>query len=99
MRRLVIALVVAVMVAVTCSPAFGATSDYDLAKAWMNKHCKGGHIEKVNTTAKGGYKGKVNGTKYTVRYPKKVKKGKKVRVYMVVKHGDVEAMVCLGKVK
>lgn len=61
------------------------------------EHCKGGHIETVNTTAQGGYKGKAG--KYTVKYPKKVKKGKKVKVYMVVKGGDVKAMICLGKVK
>lgn len=90
-------LVLVMMVSTTC--AASAASDYDLAKDWMNKHAKGGHIEKVNTTAKGGYKGKVNGTKYTVRYPKKVKKGKKVTVYMVEKKGDVKAMICLGKVK
>ena len=74
-----------------------ATSDKDIATTWMHKHCKGGHVEVVNTTALGGYKGKAG--KYTVRYPKKVAKGKKVKVYMVVKKGDVKAMVCCGKVK
>ena len=97
MRRLIIALAI-ILTMVT--PSFASSqSDYDLAKAWANKHCKGATIEKVNTTAKGGYKGKVNGTKYTVKYPKKVKKGTKVKVYFVEKKGDIKAMVCLGKVK
>ena len=74
-----------------------AASDYDLAKTWADKHCKGATIQKVNTISQGGHKGKAG--KYTVRYPKKVKKGKKVKVYMVVKKGDVKAMVCCGKVK
>lgn len=74
-----------------------AASDYDLAKTWADKHCKGATIQKVNTISQGGYKGKSG--KYTVRYPKKVAKGKKVKVYMVVKKGDVKAMVCLGSVK
>ena len=74
-----------------------ATSDKDMAVEWMHKHCKSGHIETVNTISQGGYKGKAG--KYTVRYPKKVKKGKRVKVYMVVKKGDVKAMVCLGRVK
>lgn len=97
MRRLLIALVITLAM-ITPSYASGQ-SDYDLAKAWANKHCKGATIEKVNTTAKGGYKGTVAGTKYTVKYPKKVKKGTKVKVYFVEKKGDIKAMVCLGKVK
>ena len=99
MKRITALVITVLLLAGATSPAFGASSDYELAKAWANKHCKGATIEKVNTTAKGGYKGKVNGTKYTVRYPKKVKKGRKVAVYMVEKKGDVKAMVCLGKVK
>ena len=99
MKKVVVLIMVAVIfIASTCNVS-AATSDYDLAKAWANKHCKGATIEKVNTTAKGGYKGKVNGTRYTVKYPKKVAKGKKVKVYMVCKVDDVKAMVCLGKVK
>ena len=94
MKRLIIAMMMRVMV--SSAPVYAA-SDYDLAKDWQAKHCKGGHIEKVNTVAQGGYKGKAG--KYTVKYPKKVAKGKKVKVYMVVKKGDVKAMVCLGKVK
>ena len=76
-----------------------AKTDHDLAVAWAAKNCKGATIERVNTTSKGGKVGRVNGTKHTVKYPKKVKKGKKVAVYMVEKNGDVRAMVCLGKVK
>lgn len=87
-----------IMVMITSS-VNAATSDYDLAKEWMNKHCKGAHITKVVTVSKGGKKGQVKGAKWTVKYPKKVKKGKKVTVYMVEKNNDVKAMVCLGKVK
>ena len=97
MRRLLIALVITLAM---ITPSYASSqSDYDLAKAWANKHCKGATIEKVNTTAKGGYKGIVTGAKYTVKYPKKVKKGTKVKVYFVEKKGDIKAMVCLGKVK
>lgn len=96
MKKIITAAVITMMLAAsTCTASAG--TDYDLAKDWKAKHCKSGHIEKVNTTAQGGYKGKAG--KYTVKYPKKVKKGKKVKVYMVVKNGEVEAMICLGKVK
>ena len=96
MKKIITAAIITTMLAAsTCTAS--AASDYDLAKDWKAKHCKGGHIEKVTTTAQGGYKGKAG--KWTVRYPKKVKKGKKVKVYMVVKNGDVKAMICLGKVK
>lgn len=96
MKKIITAAVITMMLAAsTCTAS--AASDYDLAKDWQQKHCKGGHVEKVNTVSKGGYKGKAG--KYTVKYPKKVKKGKKVKVYMVVKNGEVEAMICLGKVK
>ena len=79
--------------------SYGATSDKQLAQNWVNNHGGGYTITKVITISKGGKKGKVKGTKYIVKYPKKVKKGKKVTVYMVEKNGDVCAMVCLGKVK
>lgn len=96
MKKIITAITITMMLAASTGTA-SAASDYDLAKDWKAKHCKSGHIEKVNTTAQGGYKGKAG--KYTVRYPKKVKKGKKVKVYMIVKGGDVKAMICLGKVK
>ena len=99
MKRITALVITIMLLAGASSPAFAGSSDYELAKQWTNKHCKGATIEKVNTTAKGGYKGKVNGTKYTVKYPKKVQKGKKVTVYMIEKKGDVRAMVCMGKVK
>lgn len=79
--------------------SYGGTSDKQLAQNWANNHGGGYTITKVITIAKGGTKGKVKGTNWTVKYPKKVKKGKKVAVYMVEKNGDVCAMVCLGKVK
>lgn len=97
MKKVLIAMMVAVMMAMSAAPAAAATNDYQLAKEWQQEHCKGGHVEKVNTVSKGGYKGKAG--KWSVKYPKKVKKGKKVTVYMVVKKGDIKAMVCLGKVK
>ena len=79
--------------------SYGATSDYQKAVNWVNSHGGGYTIEKVVTISKGGKVGKVKGTSYVVKYPKKVKKGKKVTCYMVEKNGDICAMVCLGKVK
>ena len=96
MKKIITAAIITMMLAASTGTA-SAASDYDLAKDWKAKNCKSGHIEKVNTTAQGGYKGKAG--RWYVRYPKKVKKGKKVKVYMVVKDGDVKAMICLGIVK
>lgn len=93
-------LIIAVMIFIGATgTACAGTSDYELAKQWADKNCKGATIEKVVTVSKGGTKGVVKGTKYTVKYPKKVKKGKKVTVYFVEKNGEIERMVCLGKVK
>ena len=94
-----IAVLMLVMILGTCDISHGATSDKQLAQNWASSHGGGYTIEKVVTVSKGGTKGQVKGTKWTVKYPKKVKKGKKVTVYMVEKNGDVKAMVCLGKVK
>lgn len=99
MKKLATIAISLVMMFASTSGAYADTSDKDLAKQWRDKHCPKAHIEKVVTVSKGGYKGKVKGTKWTVKYPKKVKKGKTVKVYMVVKNNDVKAMVCLGKVK
>ena len=62
------------------------------------------YIETLKTKSKGGTKGVVIGTNWCVKYPKKVKKGKKVTVYFVYNPynnacDDVVAMVCLGKIK
>jgi uncharacterized protein YcnI len=62
------------------------------------------YIEKVQTKSKGGYNGRTIKGNYSVKYPKKVKKGKKVTIYLVYNpnsnyNDDVVAMVCLGKVK
>lgn len=58
------------------------------------------YIERVKTKAISKSKGKVIGTRYTVKYPKKVKKGKKITVYMIYDENfEITAMVCLGKVK
>ena len=98
-KALIISLVVCIAMMFCSVTAFGGTSDKQLAQNWANSHGGGYTIEKVVTVSKGGTKGQVKGTKWTVKYPKKVKKGKKVTVYMVEKSGDVKAMVCLGKVK
>ena len=100
MKRRLATMIIAVMVALSgVSIASAGTSDKQLAENWANSHGGGYTITKVVTVSKGGTKGKVKGTKWIVRYPKKVKKGKKVTCYMVEKNGDVYAMVCLGKVK
>ena len=62
------------------------------------------YIEKVKTKAKGGYEGRTIKGNYSVKYPKKVKKGKKVTIYLIYNPNsnysdDVVAMVCLGKIK
>lgn len=95
-------------------------SDLSLAKSWAKSHYsepikvvsynkvptkrKGTvYIEKLNTKSNGGTKGVVIGGGH-VKYPKKVKKGQKVVVYLVWNPknnacDDVVAMVCLGKIK
>lgn len=98
MKKIIIAAIMFMLLAVVPVSA-GTKSDYQIAKDWATSHGGGYYIEKVITVSKGGYKGQVKGTKWTVKYPKKVKKGKKVSVYMIEKSGDVKAMVCLGKVK
>ena len=98
-KILVVIMMVVVAVVFSTGAASAKTSDLQLAKNWANNHGGGYTIEKVITVSKGGTKGNIKGTKWTVKYPKKVKKGKKVACYMIEKNGDVEAMVCLGKVK
>lgn len=59
------------------------------------------YIAKVKTISRGGKLGKIRGTSYKVRYPKKVRKGKKVNVYWVYSPngcGEVVAIVSCGKV-
>ena len=100
MKSIITILIIIIMsIASITAPARASSGDYQLAKEWKDKHCPKAHIVKVVTVSKGGYIGKEKGKKWTVRYPKKVKKGKTVVVYMVVRKGDVKAMVCLGKVK
>ena len=62
------------------------------------------YIEKIKTKSKGGYEGRTIKGNYYVKYPKKVKKGKKVTMYCIWNPynnacDDVVAVVCLGKVK
>ena len=97
MKRIIIIVVVALILA-TCT-TYAANNDYDIAKQWVNNHNGKYTITKIITISKGGTKGIVKGTKYIVKYPKKVKKGKRVVCYMIEKKGDVCAMVCCGKVK
>lgn len=61
------------------------------------------YIEKVKTISDGGYKGHTTRGKhkYSVRYPKKVKKGKKVTMFAIWNPknnacDDVVCIVCLG---
>lgn len=97
MKRIIISVIIALMLT-TCT-TYAKSNDYDIAKQWVKNHDGKYTITKVVTISKGGTRGKVKGTSYIVKYPKKVKKGKKVTCYMVEKNGDVKAMVCLGKVK
>ena len=97
MKKLISTIIIAALLAMIPAGASAATSDYNMAKAYAAKHHA--TIEKVITISQGGYKGKVKGSRYTVRYPKKAKKGKTVTVYMVEKRGDIVAMVCMGVVK
>lgn len=99
MKKVFIICIIALTLIFSSVASYGATSDYQKAVNWVNSHGGDYTIEKVVTISKGGKIGKVKGTSYVVKYPKKVKKGKKVTCYMVEKNGDVCAMVCLGKVK
>ena len=97
MKRIIVLIILSFMLA-TCT-TYAKSNDYEIAKQWVNNHGGKYTITKVITISKGGTKGNVKGTKYIVKYPKKVKKGKKVTCYMIEKNGDVCAMVCCGKVK
>lgn len=99
MKKVFVICIIALVLIFSSVTSYGATSDKQLAQNWVNNHGGGYTIEKVITISKGGKIGKVKGTSYVVKYPKKVKKGKKVTVYMIEKDGDVYAMVALGKVK
>lgn len=99
MKKIFVICIITLTLIFSSVASYGATSDKQLAQNWVNSHGGGYTIEKVITIAKGGTKGKVKGTNWIVKYPKKVKKGKRINVYMIEKNGDVCAMVCLGKVK
>lgn len=99
MKKALVICIITLTLIFSSVTSYGATNDYQKAVNWVNSHGGDYTIEKVITIAKGGTKGKVKGTNWIVKYPKKVKKGKKITVYMVEKNGDVYAMVCLGKVK
>lgn len=99
MKKILIICIIILALIFSSVASYGATSDKQLAENWVNNHGGGYTITKVITISKGGKKGKVKGTKWTVRYPKKVKKGKKVTCYMIEKNGEVYAMVACGKVK
>lgn len=99
MRKVFIICIIALVLMFSSVTSYSATSDKQLAQNWVNNHGGGYTIEKVITVSKGGKKGIVKGTSYVVKYPKKVKKGKRVTCYMIEKNGDVCAMVACGKVK
>lgn len=99
MKKVFVICIIALMLVASSVTSYGGTSDKQLAENWAKNHGGKYTITKVVTISKGGTKGKVKGTKYIVRYPKKVKKGKRVVCYMIEKNGDVKAMVCCGKVK
>lgn len=99
MKKLFVICIITLTLIFSSVASYGGTSDRQLAENWVNNHDGDYTIEKVITIAKGGTKGKVKGTNWVVKYPKKVKKGKKVTVYMIEKNGDICAMVTLGKVK
>ena len=98
MKKIIIIVLISALMALAGGPAYGATSDAALAQKYVNSH-PGTTIEKVITISKGGTRGQVKGTKYVVKYPRKVKKGRRVTVYMIERGGDVVAMVCCGKIK
>lgn len=99
MKKVFLICIITLVLVFSSVTTYGATSDKQLAQNWVNNHGGGYTITKVVTIAKGGKKGKVKGTNWVVKYPKKVKKGKKVTVYMIEKNGDICAMVALGKIK
>lgn len=99
MKKALIICIMTLVLMFSSITSYGATSDKQLAENWVNNHGGGYTIEKVITISKGGKIGKVKGTNYVIKYPKKVKKGKKVTCYMIEKNGDVCAMVACGKVK
>lgn len=99
MKKLFAVCIIALVLIFSSVTSYGATSDKQLAENWVNNHGGGYTIIKIITISKGGKKGKVKGTSYIVKYPKKVKKGKRVTCYMIEKNGDVCAMVACGKVK
>ena len=98
MKRIIVLIIISFMLA-TCTTCAKSKSDSDIAKQWVKNHGGKYTITKIITIAQGGTKGKVKGTRYIVRYPKKVKKGKKVVCYMIEKNDEVYAMVCCGRVK
>lgn len=62
------------------------------------------YVEQINTVSKGGYKGKVTGKKWNVKYPVKVKKGNKRVVFLVYNPrnnacDDVVCMVTCHRIK
>ena len=77
MRKLFIICIITLALTFSSVASYGSTSDYQIAKNWANNHGGGYTITKVVTVSKGGYKGQVKNTRYIVKYPKKVKKGKR----------------------
>ena len=68
-KTLVFIVMVVIAVVFSTGAASAKTSDLQLAKNWAKNHGGGYTIEKVITVSKGGIKGKIKGTKWTVKYP------------------------------
>lgn len=69
MRKILIICIITLALALSSVASYGATSDKQLSENWVNNHGGGYTIEKVITVANGGYKVKVKGTKWIVKYP------------------------------
>lgn len=57
------------------------------------------YIETIKTKAISKTKGKIIGTKEVIKYPKKVKRGKKYTMYIIHDEDEIVAIVCCGKIK
>ena len=68
-KILVVIVMVVIAVVFSTGTASAKTSDKQLAKNWAKNHGGDYTITKVITVANGGYKVKVKGTKWTVKYP------------------------------
>lgn len=97
-KRFIIACIIVITMLIP-SISYGATDDYTLAMEYVANHDGCYKVTRLTTVSQGGYKGRVKGQKWRVKYPKKVKKGKKVTCYIIEQNHDIKAMVCCGVIK